>query len=42
MIFLWSLTTPCVSFLSGGGAHHNRARPLFHAIRTCLSMGART
>lgn len=42
MIFMRSLTTLCVNLLSSGGARHNRARPPFHAVRTCLSMGART
>jgi hypothetical protein len=42
MIFLRLRATLGVNLLSGGDAHHNRARPPFHAVRTCLSMGART
>jgi hypothetical protein len=29
MSFMRLLTTLCVNLLSGGGAHHNRARPRF-------------
>ncbi len=42
MSFMRSRTSLFVNLLPGGGAHHNRARPPFHAVCACLSMGAKT